>query len=107
YIVALEQRLEAAGSIEQRKEILREIARVFAETLQNTREAESALQRALDLEPDVATLQTLVNLQRGQKDWQAVATSLLRMRDIAESPEERSEIQVQVAQVYERDLEDN
>ncbi len=107
YIVALEQKLEAAGSIERRKEILREISRVFAEQLSNPREAEAALQRALELEPDVATLQTLVTLQRSQNDFQAVAASLLRMRDIAESPEERSAIQVQVAQVYEREIQDD
>jgi tetratricopeptide (TPR) repeat protein len=107
YIVALEQKLEAAGSIERRKEILREIARVFAEKLGNAREAQAALERALELEPDVATLQSLIALQKAGGDFQSVASSLLRMRDIAPSPEQRSQIQVEVAQLYERDLQDD
>lgn len=107
YIVALEQKLEAAGSIERRKEILREIARVFAEKLENPRESQAALERALELEPDVVTLQSLIALQKAQGDHAAVAQSLLRMRDIAATPEERSQIQVEVAQVYERDLQDD
>src|SRR5204863_466460 len=52
YVVALEQKLETAGSIEERKVILREIARVYDERQQNPEEAASALLRALDLEPD-------------------------------------------------------
>lgn len=107
YIVALEQKLEAAGSIERRKEILREISRVFAEKIGDPIEAANALTRALELEPDEATLGTLVQLQRGQKDFAAVASSLLRMRDLAATPEDRSRIQVEVAQVYERDLQDD
>src|SRR5439155_24760084 len=63
--------------------------------------------RALELEPDQATLQTLVELQRAQGDHPAVASTLLRMRDISATPEDRSRIQVEVAQVYERDLSDD
>lgn len=107
YVVALEQQLEAAPSIEKRKEILREISRVFSEQLQNPGEAMAALSRALELEPDQATLQTLVELQRSQGDHASVASTLLRMRDIAPTPEDRSRIQVEVAQVYERDLSDD
>ncbi len=107
YVVALEQQLEAAPSIEKRKEILREISRVFSERLQNPAEAMAALSRALELEPDSATLQTLVELQRAQGDHAGMASTLLRMRDIAATPEDRSRIQVEVAQVYERDLTDD
>ncbi len=106
YIVSLEQKLEATGSIEKRKEILREIARAWDEQLKNPAEAEGALLRALELEPDQATLSTLVTLQRRQGDHGKVASTLLRMRDIAASPEERAAIQVEVALVYERDLSD-
>lgn len=107
YIVSLEQKLEAAPSIEGRKEILREIARAWDEHLGSPDDAESALQRALDLEPDQQTLEVLVALQRRQGNHAAVASSLLRMRDIAPTPEERSRIQLEVAQVYERDLKDD
>ncbi len=107
YVVALEQKLEAAPSIERRKEILREISRVFSERLEDPHEAAQALQRALELEPDSETLLTLVNLQRKQGDHAAVASTLLRMRDIAATPEERSRIQVEVAALYDRELGDD
>jgi golgin subfamily B member 1 len=107
YVVSLEQKLEAAPSIEGRKEILREIARAYDEHLNSAEDAENALQRALELEPDRDTLDVLATLQRRQGHHAAVATTLLRMRDIAQTSEERSRIQVDVAQVYERDLKDD
>jgi tetratricopeptide (TPR) repeat protein len=107
YIVSLEQTLEAAPSFERRKEILREIARVYDTQLNNPDDAEAALVRALDLEPDAETLQTLVTLQRRQKNFPAVASTLLRLRDVVPTPEERSHIQLEVAVVYERDLGDD
>ncbi|MFZ5470742.1 MAG: tetratricopeptide repeat protein [Myxococcota bacterium] len=107
YVVSLEQKLEAAGSIEKRKEILREIGRVFDERLGDPREAASALLRALELEPDFQTLDELSALYRRQKDFANVAATLLRGRDLAPTPEERSRFQAEVAQVYERDLADD
>jgi tetratricopeptide (TPR) repeat protein len=107
YVVSLEQKLEAAGSIERRKEILREISRVFDEQMGNPDEAEGALVRALELEPDLETFSVLVNLQRRQNNHAAVASTLMRMRDIAPTPEDRARFQVEVAQVYERDLQDD
>ena len=107
YVVSLEQKLEAAGSIERRKEILREIARVYDEQMENPAESENALVRALELEPDLETLGVLVTLQRRQGNHPAVASTLMRMRDIAPTPEDRAAIQVEVAQVYERDLQDD
>jgi golgin subfamily B member 1 len=107
YVVSLEQKLEAAPSLERRKEILLEIARAYDEQLGSPQDAENALQRALELEPDRGTLDVLAALQRRQGNHSAVASSLLRMRDIAQTPEERSRIQVDVAQVYERDLKDD
>lgn len=106
YIVSLEQKLEAAASLEKRKEILREIARVYDEQMQNPDEAESALVRALELEPDLDTLAVLVALQKRRKNYPAVASTLMRMRDIAPTPEDRSRIQVEIAQIYERELGD-
>lgn len=107
YIVSLEQKLEAAGSLEKRKEILREIARVYDEQMGSPEDAENALVRALELDPDQETLSILVALQRRQQNHAAVASTLMRMRDIAPTPEERSRLQVEVAQLYERDLNDD
>ncbi len=107
YILSLEQTLEAARSLEQRKEILREIARVYDEQLERPEEAENALVRALELEPDLETFGVLVALQRRQKNFPSVASSLLRMRDIATNPLERARLQVEVAQLYEHDVGDD
>lgn len=107
YIVALEQKLEAAGSIEARKHILVEIAKVFDERLSDQQEAATALLRALELEPDRETLQLLVNLYRRQGQFQHVASTLLRARDLAPTPEERASLQVEIASVYERELNDD
>ncbi|QRK05166.1 tetratricopeptide repeat protein [Archangium violaceum] len=106
YVVALEQKLEAAGSIEARKGILREISRVFEEQ-GDPDEAASALLRALDLEPDAETLGVLTDLYRRQNAWKDVASTLLRARDLAATVEERARIQVEVANVYERDIGDD
>ncbi|MBJ6762133.1 tetratricopeptide repeat protein [Myxococcaceae bacterium JPH2] len=107
YVVALEQKLEAAGSIEARKPILREIARVWDEKLEDPTESASALLRALDLEPDLETLGVLTALYRRGRAYADVASSLLRARDLADSNEARARIQVEVAGVYERDLKDD
>lgn len=107
YIVALEQKLEAASSIEKRKEILREIARVFDQALSEPDEAAQALLRALELEPDPATLEVLCALYRRKQDWSNLAATLLRARDLAPSSEERSRIQAEVALVYEREVGDD
>ncbi|MBX5481947.1 MAG: tetratricopeptide repeat protein [Myxococcaceae bacterium] len=107
YVVALEQQLETAGSIEQRKSILREIARVFDDRLGDPGEAAHALLRALELEADVDTLSTLVALYRRQKQWPEVAQTLIRWRDLAPDPVERARLQTEVAQVYEREIADD
>ncbi|MBI3185601.1 MAG: tetratricopeptide repeat protein [Myxococcales bacterium] len=107
YVVALEQKLEAAGSIERRKDILREIARVYDEKLSNPQESASALLRALELEPDPRTLEVLTSLYRRQNEWANVAGTLLRARDLAPTPEQRSQIQAEVALLYEREVEDD
>ncbi len=107
YIVALEQKLEAAPSIEARKQILRDISRTYVERLNNVDEGAAALRRALDLEPDTETLAELAKLYRDQHMWGDLAATLSRARDLAPSLEERARIQVEVAQVQERDLGDD
>ncbi len=106
YVVALEQKLEAAASIEARKGILKEIARVYDERVEDPQESASALLRALELEPDVETLDELAALYRRQNAHAEVASTLLRKRDLMATPEERARIQVEIAGVYERDIGD-
>ena len=107
YVEALEQRLEATTTVDKRKEVLREIARVQGDKLGDAEKAATALLRALEIEPDQVTLQSLVALYRGQKDWTSVASALLRLRDLAPTPEDRSRVQVEIAQVYEREIQDD
>ncbi|SEU06983.1 tetratricopeptide repeat protein [Stigmatella erecta] len=106
YVVSLEQKLEAAGSIEARKGILKEIAHVYDTRIGDPQEAASALLRALELEPDVETLGVLTALYRRQNAHADVASSLMRTRDLVATVEERARIQVEVAGVYERDIGD-
>jgi tetratricopeptide (TPR) repeat protein len=104
YVVALEQKLEAVASIEHRKGILREIARVYEERVKDLDEAAQTLLRALDLEPDAETLTLLADLYRRQENWEKLAQTLARARDLAPSLEEQARLQNELALVYEREL---
>ncbi|MFN0062609.1 MAG: gliding motility protein [Myxococcaceae bacterium] len=104
YLVALEQQMEAAGTLEHRKGILREMARVYEQRLENLDEAAAALLRALDLEPDLESVDQLAALYRRQQAFEKAALTLARGRDLAPSLEEQARRQVEIAQVYERDL---
>lgn len=107
YVEALEQQLEATSTVEKRKDILRELARVQSEKLGDPRAGATSLLRALEIEPDAQTLKLLVALYRSEKDFTSVASALLRLRDITHAPDERAKVQVEVAQVYEHDLKDD
>src|SRR6185369_11914087 len=101
-IVSLEQKIEAAPSIEARKAIFREISRIHLERLSDPDEAASALIRALELEPDVETLGDLAKLYREQHMWGDLAATLARTRDLLPTSEERAHLQNQVAAVQEK-----
>ena len=105
-VASLEQKLDAAGTLEQRKAILRQIARVQDEKLENHDEAAHALTRALDVEPDPETFRELAALYRKHHRWTALAHTLIRARDLASTPEERARIQREVGVVHEQDLGD-
>ena len=105
YIITLEHKVEATGSVEERKRLLHEIARVYEERLSDPGEAAGALIRALDLEPSAETFDLLIAFFKRQGAWVDVAHTLARSRDLATTPEERARVQVEIAQVYERELE--
>ena len=107
FVIALEQKLEASESIEERKAILRQIARVYDESLENPDEAANALLRALSLEADAETLAVLSALYRRQHQWAELASCLVRARDLAGSPQEQSHFQVEIGTVYEREMSDD
>jgi tetratricopeptide (TPR) repeat protein len=93
-IVSLEQKMEAAPSLEARKTILREVARIHRERLNDPDESAAALMRALELEPDVETLGVLAGLYREQHMWGDLAATLVRTRDLLPDLEERSQLQL-------------
>src|SRR5678816_714639 len=105
-IVSLEHKIEAAPSIEARKTIFREIARIHLERLKDPDEAANALIRALELEPDVETLGELGKLYRDQHMWGDLAATLARTRDLLPTSEERAQLQNAVASVQEREIGD-
>ena len=105
-IVSLEQKIEAAPSIEARKVIFREISRIQLERLKDPDEAANALIRALELEPDVETLGELARLYRDQHMWGDLAATLARTRDLLPTGEERAHLQNQVAAVQEKEIGD-
>jgi tetratricopeptide (TPR) repeat protein len=106
YVIALEQKLEATSSIDGRKPILREIARIYDQHLSDPQEAVGALLRALGLEPDEETLDLLIALYRRQKAWPEVANTLIRAGGLASTDQKRAQLQIDAAQVYERELND-
>ena len=107
HVTALEQQLEAAPSPEQRKEILLQIARVYADRLGDPREAAVTLERALEVDADGGTFASLVELYRNGGDWAQVASTLIRWRDLSDDGAERARLQAEVAQVHERELSDD
>lgn len=107
YVVALEQKLEVVASLEERKAILCDIAKVYDERLANLEEAAQTYRRALDLEPDARTIELLADLYRRERKFADLADLLLRARDLQSDPESRAAMQVQVAEVYEKEIGDD
>src|SRR5262249_58437851 len=105
-MVSLEAKMEAAPSLEARKAILREVARIHRERLNDPDESAAALMRSLELEPDVETLGELATLYRDQHLWGDLAATLVRTRDLLPNLEERSQLQLKVAEVQEREIGD-
>ncbi|GEM_PF-356539 len=107
YIGSLEQKLEVAASIEERKRLLSEIARTQEEKLNDVEEAASALRRALELEPDRETLRALVELYRRHREPNKCIEALERARDFETDPHLRAQLQVELSEIYERELGDD
>lgn len=107
YVVSLEQKYEAAASIEERKAILKEIALTYQLRLLKPEEAATAYLRSLELEPDRETFRTLIDLYRAEKRWIPVTDVLIRARDFESDPAVRAQLQVEVSDVYEREIQDD
>ena len=107
-MLALEQKLEATASLEEKKAILHEIARVYDERLHDPAEAVYSLRRALELDPgdDTAT-DMLAAIYRRDRRWPELATLLSRARDYETDPGRRAQLQISLAELQESELGDD
>ena len=107
-VIALEQKLEAAAGLEEKKATLTEMARIYEGQLQDPGEAITALKRVLELDgADAAALEALAGLYRRQGRWGDLAGILARTRDQAGDPAVRLACQLQVAALHENELADD
>ncbi|MBM4378105.1 MAG: tetratricopeptide repeat protein, partial [Deltaproteobacteria bacterium] len=103
----LEQKVSTAPSLDARKDLLRHLAAVYEQQLSSPDEAVGALQRALGLEADRPTLDLLTGLYRRLGRLAEVAVLLERARDLCGAPAEQGALQLQLAQLQERELQDD
>ncbi|HET8733629.1 MAG TPA: tetratricopeptide repeat protein, partial [Anaeromyxobacteraceae bacterium] len=107
-VITLEQKLEAAAGIDEKKATLVESARIYDAELHDVDEAVAALRRALELDgADPAALQALSALYRREHRWADLAGMLARARDLSASDEARIAYQLEIAGVYENEIEDD
>ncbi|HEX9289657.1 MAG TPA: tetratricopeptide repeat protein, partial [Anaeromyxobacteraceae bacterium] len=106
-VIALEQKLEAAAGLEEKKATLLEMARIYDGQLRDPAEAMAALKRVLELDgADAAALEALASLYRREARWGDLAGILARARDLAQDDASRVAYQLQVAGLHENELAD-
>ena len=107
-VIALEQKLEAAAGLEEKKATLLEMARIYDGQLHDAEEAISALKRVLELDgADAAALEALATLYRREARWGDLAGILARARDLASDEEARVAHQLQIAGLHENEIADD
>ena len=107
-VIVLEQKLEAAAGLEEKKATLREMARLYDTQLKDPDEAIAALKRVLELDgADAAALELLAGLYRRQASWGDLAGILARARDLTTEDDRRIAYQLQIAALHEGELADD
>ena len=107
-VITLEQKLEAAAGIDEKKATLVESARIYDGELHDVDEAVGALRRALELDgADPAALSALSALYRREHRWLDLAGMLARARDLSASDEARIAYQLEISALYENEIEDD
>jgi tetratricopeptide (TPR) repeat protein len=107
-VITLEQRFEAAASLEEKKATLLEAARLYDGELQDVDEAVAALKRLLDLEPDDATAVEMISkILRREKRWGDLLSIFARARDLAPDEAGRVAWQLQMGVLQENELGDD
>lgn len=106
--ITLEQKLEAAAGLEEKKATLLEMARLYDGQLQDVEEALGALRRILELDGgDAAAMEALSTIYRREQRWGDLAGVLARARDLAADDATRIAYQLQIAGLYENELADD
>ncbi|HEX8908762.1 MAG TPA: tetratricopeptide repeat protein [Anaeromyxobacteraceae bacterium] len=107
-VIALEQKLEAAAGLEEKKATLLEMARIYDGQLHDPAEAIAALKRVLELDgADVPALEALATLYRREARWGDLAGILARARDLAPDETARVAYQLQIAGLHENEIADD
>ncbi len=107
-VIALEQKLEAAAGLEEKRATLLEMARIYDAELHDPGEAISCLTRLLELDgADAEALAVLAALHRREGRWAELAAILARARDLAADEASRLACQLQIASLQENELSDD
>jgi tetratricopeptide (TPR) repeat protein len=107
-VITLEQKLEAAAGLEEKKATLLEVAKIYDGEMGDVEEAITALRRVLELDgADPAALEALSAIYRREQRWGDLASVLSRARDLASSDEDRVRFQLQIAALYEAEIGDD
>ena len=107
-VIALEQKLEAAAGLDEKKATLLEMARIYDGQLHDGEEAISALKRVLELDgADATALAAIAALYRREKRFADLAGILARARDLAQDDAARVAYQLQIAALQENELADD
>jgi tetratricopeptide (TPR) repeat protein len=107
-VITLEQKLEAAAGLEEKKGLLLEVSRLYDEVIHDVDEAVAALKRILELDGgDAAALEAVAAIFRREHRWGELAGVLARARDLAGDDATRLAWQLQVASLNENEIGDD
>jgi tetratricopeptide (TPR) repeat protein len=107
-VITLEQKLEAAAGLDEKKAMLVEVARIYDGEMKDVEEAITALRRALELDgADAPALEALSTIYRREQRWQELVQVLSRARDLAADDRARIAFQLQIAQLEENEIADD
>ncbi len=108
YVVALEQKVEQVAELEEKKAVIAQLAKAYDELLHEPEEAVLTLRRGLELDPaDLALTAQLANVYRREKAFPDLVALLQRARETVTERQERSRIQLQIAEITEVELHDD
>jgi golgin subfamily B member 1 len=107
-VITLEQKLEAAAGLDEKKATLLEVARIYDGDMKDVEEAITALRRVLELDgADPQGLEALSGIYRREQRWEDLAQVLSRARDLATDDRARISFQLQIAQLHENEIQDD